>query len=229
MNAQAQPARFDHAIQRRRAMIGKIHVYKKQLALDEDDYRQILLNETGKTSAADLDQRELDKVIRRMEGLGAKPLPKAGRKGIAQHPMAKKARALWISLYHLGAVRSASERSLEAFAKRQLGCEKLVWANQRDGYRLIEALKAMAERHGWKQTGPDGNNLDVRSLREGLCSAILGKLAEAGEVPANWTISDAAFRLCGIELGSAGPVSADGYDDLAAALGKKLRELGAVA
>ncbi|MFX8708345.1 regulatory protein GemA, partial [Acinetobacter baumannii] len=67
------------------------------------------------------------------------------------HPMARKARALWISLHKLGVVHNPSEQALEAFAKRQLGCEKLVWARQSDAYRLIEALKSMAERAGWRQ------------------------------------------------------------------------------
>lgn len=222
----AVPAQFDRSASHRRAMTAKIHVAKKQLALADDDYRQILLDVAGRSSAADCTDAELEKVIKRLQEIGFKPLVKSGSTRPAQHPVARKARALWISLYHLNAVRSPDEKALESFAKRQLGCERLVWANQSDGYRLIEALKAMAERHGWAQIDAGGNSLSVMRLREGLCEAILAKLKTAGIVPADWTIDIAAFRLCGIEPGADGPITAEGYDNIAHALGRKLRAAG---
>jgi phage gp16-like protein len=229
----AQPAQFNPADRRRRAMLAKIHVAKKQLGLADDDYRQIMLDETGRSSAADCTEAELERALERFEARGFKPLPKAGATSPAnrpaQHPMARKARALWISLHHLNAVQNASEKALEAFAKRQLKCERLVWANQSDAYKLIEALKAMAVRHGWPQTDVSGNNLSPRALHEGLCTAILWKLKGAGEVPADWTIDIAAFRLCGIQTGAEGPMDAEAYQRLAKALGDKLRAAGGAA
>lgn len=224
---QSAPAKFDQSARHRRSMLAKIHVAKKQLQLDDDDYRQILMTETGRASAGDCTDAELERVIGKLRALGFKPLPKPGGNARpAQHPVARKARALWISLYHLGAVRSPSEQALEAFAKRQLKCEKLVWAKQSDGYKLIEALKAMAQKHGWPQTDDKGNVLSVRALHEGLCRAILWKLKGIGEVPADWTIDIAAFRLCGIETGASGPMDAEAYQALAKALGEKLRAAG---
>lgn len=227
--AAARPATFDRSTARRRSMLAKIHVAKKQLALADDDYRQIMMQETGHDSAGDCSEAELERVIGRLQAQGFKPLPKAGpgaARRPAQHPVARKARALWISLYHLGAVRSPDEKALEAFAKRQLKCERLVWANQSDGYKLIEALKKMAQKHGWPQTDASGNNLDTRALHEGLCKAILWKLKGMDEVPADWTIDNAAFRLCGIECGAEGPMDAEAYQRLAKALGDKLRAAG---
>jgi phage gp16-like protein len=225
----AAPAQFNPTDRRRRAMLAKIHVAKKQLALAEDDYRQIMMQETGRSSAGDCTEAELERVIGRFQVLGFRPVPKAGpgeAQRPAQHPMARKARALWISLYHLCAVRSPDEKALEAFAKRQLKCERLVWAKQSDAFRLIEALKAMAVRHGWPQTDEAGNNLPPRALHEGLCQAILWKLKGAGEIPADWTIDNAAFRLCGIKTGAEGPMDAEAYQRLAKALGDKLRAAG---
>lgn len=231
--ATARPASFDRSTARRRSMLAKIHVAKKQLALADDDYRQIMMQETGHASAGDCSEAELERVIGRLQAQGFKPLPKAGPGAgnstsgrPAQHPVARKARALWISLYHLGAVRSPDDKALEAFAKRQLKCERLVWANQSDGYKLIEALKSMAQKHGWPQTDASGNNLSVRALGEGLCKAILWKLKGMDEVPADWTIDIAAFRLCGIETGAEGPMDAEAYQRLAKALGDKLRAAG---
>ncbi len=61
---------------------------------------------------------------------------------------------MWISLHQLGVVRDPSEAALERFGARQLGVERLAWAGGSEGYRLIEALKAMAQRAGWDQATP---------------------------------------------------------------------------
>ncbi|MFO6448949.1 gp16 family protein [Erythrobacter sp. NE805] len=227
--APARPARFDPRTKRRNAMIGKVHVGKKALSLDEDDYRQILIHETGKASLKDCSERELEMVLDRFRALGWKDLPRPAAKGVAQNPMARKARALWISLYHLGWARNRDEKALEAFAKRQIGCERLVWAKQSDGYKLIEALKKRAEIEGWAQTDASGNNLSPLKLNEGLCEAILAKLVKAGEARPDWTLNTAAWRLCGVELGADGPMNAEAYQTLAQQLGARLRAAGGAA
>lgn len=140
--------------------------------------------------------------------------------------MARKARALWISLYHLGVVRSPSEASLEAFAKRQLGCERLVWAQQSHAYRLIEALKDMAERNGWKQTDPNGSALGVLALNEGLCLAILDRLKAKGVADPDWTLNIAGYRLTGFVTENDAPYTVEDYGRLAKALGDVLRDEG---
>lgn len=217
-------ATFDRSAQQRRSMIAKINIARQQLKMIEDDYRQVLFDETGRTSLKDCTEGQLGKMLERLKKLGFQPLPTAGGKSAAAHPMARKARALWISLHQLGVVRNPSEQALEAFAKRQLGCDKLVWARQSDAYRLIEALKAMAARAGWRQHClASGKPLTGTALREGLCGAILIKLKQAGIAAESWTMNDAAWKLCGIEIGRDGPMTAESYSRLAEALGAKLR------
>lgn len=220
---EARPAQFDRAAQHRRGLIAKIHVGKKQLRLAEDDYRQILFDETGRASLTECDERGLEKVVGRMKAIGFRPVQRPGARAAATHPMARKARALWISLHHLNVVKNPSEEALEAFAKRQLGCDRLVWARQSDAFRLIEALKDMAVRNGWAQ----GGKPSVAQLQEGLCLAILAKLKAAQIVPADWSLDIAAWRLCGIETAKPGGFTADDYAGLAKALGNKLRDAGA--
>ena len=223
----ARPAQFDASSQHRRSMIAKVNVARHQLAMAEDDYRQLLLQTTGQISLKACTDKQLEKMIDALKGKGFRPLPRAGAKPAAQHPMARKARALWISLHHLGVVRNPSEDALEAFARRQLGCDKLVWARQGDAYRLIEALKAMAKRAGWQQMDPStGKPLDVRTLQSHLCQVILGKLKAAGTVPQDWCLDVAAWRLCGIDTAetSAG-YGVEHYARLAKALGDQLRQL----
>ena len=176
---------------RRRAMLGKIHVAKKQLKLPQDQYEAIILRLTdGATaSAGDLAEAQMDALLAEFERLGFRPLPPKGPKGkgrpasaAADHPVARKARAMWISLWNLGAVSSATESALEAFAQRQLGMERLQWADQAKGYKLIEALKAMAERHGWSQ-GPilGGAPADTDTLLQRLIRRQCAILREKGD------------------------------------------------
>lgn len=198
--ATGTPARFDASAQHRRAMLAKVHVAKKQLRMTDDDYVAVLLRETGRTSAGDCTQAELHRLIGAFERLGfdAKARPRGPRP--ADHPAARKARALWISLGLLGAVRDPSEKALESFARRQIGCDRLQWANQALVYKLVEALKAMAERHGWSQSVEGVSPLAVATvLKRRLVEALLGKLWQAELAPATWDVNRAAFEFAGVE------------------------------
>lgn len=196
----AAPARFDKSSQHRRSMIAKINIGRQQLNLVEDDYRQMLFDATGETSLRQCDEGQLNRMLQLLKSKGFRPMPK-GRGGSprpAQHPMARKARALWISLYQLGVVRNSSEVALEAFAKRQLGCEKLVWARQSDGNKLIEALKAMGEKKGWRmRDAKTGKPYGPEALKGSLCHAILKRLKALGVARMDWGLHDAAWKLCG--------------------------------
>jgi Protein of unknown function (DUF1018). len=161
----------------RRAALVKVQIARRELAMADDAYRAMLERLTGQTSASTCTDAQLGVVLDELKAKGWVPtLVARGQKAppsrpdaskalkqeatasrpigptrMADHAVARKARALWISLWQLGEVRDPSERALEAFAKRQLGVEKLQWADAGQGYRLIEALKAMAERAGWSQ------------------------------------------------------------------------------
>lgn len=155
----------------RRAAVVKVQIARRDLGLDEDTYRSILERLTGRTSSSACSDAELGRVLDEFKAKGWKPKVIAGgkirgRSGTvilddplspfraqpADHPSARKARALWISLWNLGEVRDSSEAALEAFARRQLKVEQLQWADQGLTYKLIEALKGMATRAGWSQT-----------------------------------------------------------------------------
>ncbi|MEW5687212.1 MAG: regulatory protein GemA [Pseudomonadota bacterium] len=138
----------------RRAMLAKVHLGAKELGLDDDARRDVMARVTGgKRSSAECTDAQLDLVLTEFRRLGWAPRSKAAgdRPRPAASPFAGKAKAMWTSLWNLGAVRSADARALEAFGRRQLGVDRLAWADQSQGYRLIEALKAMAEREGWSQ------------------------------------------------------------------------------
>lgn len=166
----------------RRALLATVHIAVKKLAMHDDDYRALLVRVTGTNSAKACDRRQLAAVVAEFERLGFDRAARAPSSR-ATHPVAKKARALWISLYQLGAIGDASEAGLETFGQRQLGVERLQWADQSEGFRLIEALKAMAQRAGWDQRVPARmKSADrVRLLKERLVGAQIARLTAAGE------------------------------------------------
>ena len=212
MTPRGTPARFDASAQHRRSMLAKVHIAKQQLGLCDDDYVAVLLRETSRTSAGDCTQQELEKVLRAFEARGFSAKARRAGPKPADHPAARKARAMWISLGLLGAIADPSEKALEAFGRRQLKCDKLQWANQALVYRLVEALKAIAERHGWRQSSEGlPRNAVAINLKRRLCEALLGKLWQAGLAPATWNIQRAAFEFAGVEveLLFAGPETLD--------------------
>lgn len=225
----ARRAIFDASSTNRRQLLAKVHIAPKQLGLTEDDYRAVLLRVVAKTSAAECTEAELIQLVREFERLGfrgqlrqksAKPLP-------AGHPTARKARALWISLHLLGAIEDGSEKALGAFVRRQLGVERLQWIDQTKGYKLVEALKAIAERHGWPQAVdavPAGARMLVLKLR--LVDALMEKLRVAGAIPGDWSIERAAWELRGWTMPEGATVrslDAEQLDGLAQALGRALQ------
>lgn len=180
----------------RRAAIAKVQIARKELGLDEAAYRALLERLTGRRSAADCTATQLGRVLEELKAKGWKPaytgravkavwvnespsIPPAPR--LADSPVARKARALWISLHQLGAVRDPSERALEAFAARQLGVDRLQWADQSQGYRLIEALKAMAERAGWSQDLAGVEPADHTATLKRRLEAAIAARAERGQ------------------------------------------------
>lgn len=191
----ARPATFA-ADPHRRAMIAKLQIAKKQLGMNDDDYRELLARHSGgKRSSTELTAAQLHDAIEELKKKGfrqttaASLSPRRSKPVQADHPAAKKARALWISLGQLGAIEDASEAALEAFAKRQLRCERLQWANGADMFKLVEALKAMATRAGWDQDMAGVaplRQLWVLKLR--LAEALFARLVGDGHAPGGWTL-----------------------------------------
>jgi phage gp16-like protein len=151
-------------------MLAKVHLAAKELRLDDDARRDFMEREVGKRSAAECSDAELSQILDAMKRQGFKPRPAtAGAAKPAASPMAAKARALWISLHQLGVIEDPRESALNAFGARQLKVDHLQWADQGQAFRLIEALKAMAQRAGWDQ-----------DVSEDAVRAVLGPIHSAG-------------------------------------------------
>jgi phage gp16-like protein len=138
---------------RRQAELAKIHVAKKRLGLDDETYRQFLMRETGKSSAAELDQAERSKVLDIfkqygfVEGNSHSTRIDDFKDAAPQHRLI---RALWAELQASGALRDGSEIALRRFIKRCSGCDSIKWLGIREGSVVIEGLKV------WKRREQEG-------------------------------------------------------------------------
>ena len=215
--APARPARFA-ADPQRRVMIAKLHLAKKDLRLEDEDYRLVLQRVTGKSSAADLSAAQLDAALKEMKRLGWQAKPASGR---ASNPAANKARAMLISLGLMGVIRNTSEAALNAFARRQTGIEHLSWVNQDHVYKLIEALKAIANRNGWNQS-TEGLADPVWTLKLRLCEAILARLIAAGIEPPGTALATVAGEILATE-GTVMIFTERQLEQVAATLGARLK------
>lgn len=134
-------------------MLAKIHIARKDLAMEEDSYRDLLERITKKRSAAKLRQAQLHDVIEEFERLGWKAKktgPKrAGKRRLAEGDQAAKIRALWMNLYHLAEIRDPSEDALAAFVARVTGVEALQWLDERQADKAIKALRGWLTRIGF--------------------------------------------------------------------------------
>ncbi len=128
--------------------LAAIHIGKKNLGLDEATYRAKLEVVTGKRSAGAMSERELDMVLESFRDDGFSPRRKAGKK--SANPSHGCMRAMWISLFHLGAVHDRTDAALDAFVKHQTGIEKAAWVPPEKTYKVIEALKEMCGRAGFE-------------------------------------------------------------------------------
>ena len=128
------------------AALKAIHVKRRGLGLDDDDYRDTLERVTGKRSAADLSEKQRLAVVAELDRMGA---PRAQRKTDLAGRYAPVLRALWLTGWNLGVINDPHDSALIAFVERQTGISHTRWLReQADARRAIEGLKKWVEREG---------------------------------------------------------------------------------
>lgn len=132
----------------RNRLIAKLHTLKKVEGLDDDTYRAKLEVVTGKRSAADCTDAELEKAI------GMFHVKQNGNKTYT-----RKAKALWISAYLLGELSDGSDAALDAFVMRQTGKLRLQFVTPGEANKVSEALKAICARAGFH---PPADGIEAR-------------------------------------------------------------------
>ena len=109
----------------RRALLSRVHIARKELALAEDSYRAVLHRVTGHDSAAACTEAQLRAAIAEFGRLGWQPKTK--------RPLSKKphVRFIW---------------ALRSFVQRQTGVTDPEWLDAPAAKKVIEALKAWQRR-----------------------------------------------------------------------------------
>lgn len=178
----------------RQARLAKIHIAKKQLGLDDESYRAVLIRHGAKRetpSSRDLTITQMDGVLREFTGKGwipkppkttsdaaAQPKRKLAQRKLAMDDEVRKIRALWLFLHSAGVVLNPEEFALARYAKRIAGIDDLHWADGRQCNRLIETLKAWG----------------VRTL-PGVLIARIGALQSLGLIDAGIPAADVLAKL----------------------------------
>lgn len=155
----------------RTAELAAIHIAKKQLGLDDDAYRATVerISKGRCSSAGDLDETERRALIGHFRSAGFER--KGGSPRAADNrPQAAKLRALWHSLFDLGATRTRDDDALAAFVCRHTGKEAMRWNRGEDLRDAIECLKGWCERIGYqaaasKMEGPCQGRFEPELIR----------------------------------------------------------------
>ncbi|MBF4797931.1 gp16 family protein [Aeromonas hydrophila] len=144
----------------RTRQIRLVQVGRRNLGLDEETYRELLTQQSGKRSAAELTLQELDKVLLAMKAAGFKPTVKGPVKETASKRLSpargasvKTAeigviRAIWITMHRHGLLRDGSENALNHYVERQtvrlnngIGVAEVAWLSEALAYSVLESLK----------------------------------------------------------------------------------------
>jgi len=142
----------------RKSLTAKIHIAKKDMGLDDDNYQDLLVGVTGVSSSKKMSVSQMTQVMDKFHEMGWRPVHKKSpaksapkKRPQASSAVAKKMRALWIALYDLGVVNDNSEAALASYAKRLTGGKKdgieaLQWIKGGAADKVIESLKSWAHR-----------------------------------------------------------------------------------
>lgn len=126
-------------------LVGMIHVAKHQLGLDDDTYRALLIDLTGKDSCSKMTPKEQWRVIEELKRKGFQKKPTHRGKRLISDPQAKKIRALWLTMADCGIVRDRSEKALASCMRRFTG-RTLEDATVKQCQAMIEILKQWFDR-----------------------------------------------------------------------------------
>lgn len=145
-------------------LIQLVKIGQKQLNMDDDSYRQMLMRLTNKNSATKLTLVELHKVLHELKQKGAKVTffakkrpepttysPTTGETKVKSQ-IAHKIRAVWINMGKDGLLRDSSEKALNAYARKVVNKSRATLIlnvgalNSNDAAHLLEILKKWHKR-----------------------------------------------------------------------------------
>lgn len=138
-------------------LIQLIHIGKSKLGLDDELYREVLENTTGKNSSKAMTVEQLEAVLDRMKQLGfdIESKSKAGVKNLADDEQSKLIRHLWLELYNAGEVRNNSEKALAKFVENKVNVSALQFLSSHHADMIIKHLRQWCKRCGIERKTPE--------------------------------------------------------------------------
>lgn len=144
------------------AQLRLLHLAPKQLGMDDDSFKTILTDLTGKTSRADLSGREAGRVIDELKvRYGFKVTSTPGSRRYNHRAVPRKPGKV-VALASIeehdkiealtGLITWRVEGGYQAWLEKRMHIAKVKTADE--AYRVIEGLKKMFENHMKKEHGP---------------------------------------------------------------------------
>ena len=134
-----------------RAILAKIHVAKKQLAMEDDAYRAMLMSVAGVKSSKDLTVAQAEKVLAHLQKCGFKPLAPKTRPCAPAADRAALVRKLGAQLGAAGRDWAYLERAADgrtSMVRRICGVDAISFCDAWMLRKLVAALTYDAKRHG---------------------------------------------------------------------------------
>src|ERR1700728_3460402 len=129
----------------RRGMLAKVHIAKKDLGLDEAAYRDVVLRITGRDSARDATDAQLDALLDEFRRLGWTPPVRPGQRAPSKKSWVRKVWAIWGDLRPR--LDKANDDTLRAFVRRQThsvknpdGISDPEWLDPAEAKKVIHGL-----------------------------------------------------------------------------------------
>ncbi|HLW71365.1 MAG TPA: regulatory protein GemA [Candidatus Binataceae bacterium] len=142
---------------KRRRALAALHVRRTQLGIDENTYRNLLWELTGKTSAGQMSDDEIGRCLDEFRRRGARSHRTMAPDQSPAAPQLRLAIAIWRDLADMGVLHDPSDAALRTFAKRLTGVATPEWLNVKQMNVLIESLKVWRRREREKQSGGNDN------------------------------------------------------------------------
>jgi hypothetical protein len=131
---------------RRRALLAQVHIARKELGIQEEDYRDMLRAEFGPATAADLSIGELEKLVERFHQKGW-PRSSAPRSAFRAPRSADQASALKERIGQMILPTDFDETRLRGLVRKVCGVEDLRWCKDAVRLkRLIATINGMLDR-----------------------------------------------------------------------------------
>jgi len=128
---------------KRNSLLAQIHIAKKELNMDDGDYRAFINRHTGKSSAGALNEKQLHALLDAFKNHGFKPKSKNTFKPKSNKPYVRLIYVLWKKLSDANVTHKTG---LNKFVKSQIGVDSVEWLDNSQCQQIIEALKKWAKR-----------------------------------------------------------------------------------